>query len=52
MDRKTLALLELGLLACIGVGLAFAWDKPIFIGIFAAQAALAFWQAVHLSMHK
>jgi len=45
-------LLGLSLLACLGLAFAWVWNKPIFIGIFAAQAALAFWQAVHLSIHK
>ena len=52
MGRRTRELLQLCVLACVGLAFASVWDKPIFIGIFAAEAALAFWQAIHLSMHK
>ena len=49
MDSKLQELTLLGVLACLGVGLAWAQDESLFAAVFAAEAAWAAVEAAYLS---
>jgi hypothetical protein len=49
MDSKLQELALLGVLACLGLGFAWAQDEGIFAAVFAAEAAWAAVEAAYLS---
>jgi hypothetical protein len=49
MDSKLQELALLGVLACLGLGFAWAQDEAIFAAVFAAEAAWAAVEAAYLS---
>ena len=51
MDRRKIyELAVLGVLACAGLGFAWAEDEAIFVAVFAAEAAWAVVEAAYLSL--
>jgi hypothetical protein len=50
MDRQTRDLALLCVLACACIALATAFGRPLFIAIFAVEAAWALFMAVYRSM--
>jgi hypothetical protein len=50
MDRKTRELALLCVLACACIALATAFGRPLFIAIFAVEAAWALFMAVYRSV--
>jgi hypothetical protein len=49
MDPRVRELAILGMLACFGLGLAWAYDEGMFAAVFAAEAAWAGIEAIYLS---
>jgi hypothetical protein len=50
LDAKVRELLLLTLLACLGLGLAWAYEADYFAMVFAAEAAFAGFEAVRRSL--